>query len=46
MRGKVMRHSQENGDHRITPAYAGKSSIFVDNFEWGGDHPRLCGEKK
>ena len=29
----------------ITPAYAGKSSFFV-NFRWVRmDHPRLCGEK-
>ena len=45
MRGKVERVYFAPQDLRITPAYAGKRSMFVDNFEWGGDHPRLCGEK-
>ena len=30
---------------RITPAYAGKSSVFGYEYTWHQDHPRLCGEK-
>ena len=30
---------------RITPAYAGKSSPYVNNFKSPWDHPRVCGEK-
>ena len=45
MRGKgsgIMRYRYDTG---ITPAYAGKSKIFVINEVGGWDHPRLCGEK-
>ena len=45
MRGKVQEYAQQSTGLRITPAYAGKSSIvsaFPSTFK---DHPRLCGEK-
>ena len=29
----------------ITPAYAGKRGVFVQQMEALWDHPRLCGEK-
>ena len=29
----------------ITPAYAGKSTQRAGTYGYGGDHPRLCGEK-
>ena len=29
----------------ITPAYAGKSSIYTSSVSVFTDHPRLCGEK-
>ena len=45
MRGKDRRKSRQGEDVRITPAYAGKRSLFpVRNFD-RRDHPRLCGEK-
>ena len=31
--------------NRITPAYAGKSTIVQHGSIVSGDHPRLCGEK-
>ena len=31
--------------HRITPAYAGKSSLTLSHKLIQKDHPRLCGEK-
>ena len=45
MRGKVFRIRQRFFVHRITPAYAGKSSVFGYEYTWHQDHPRLCGEK-
>ena len=29
----------------ITPAYAGKSSMWMKSFRETQDHPRVCGEK-
>ena len=45
MRGKGFKRIGCIGCPRITPAYAGKSKIFVINEVGGWDHPRLCGEK-
>ena len=45
MRGKEMVESGATEYLRITPAYAGKSSCFVGSSCFGGDHPRICGEK-
>ena len=46
MRGKGVWLAHDCGRKRITPAYAGKSSLFDTGriIEW--DHPRLCGEKE
>ena len=46
MRGKEVIPGKIAKPYRITPAYAGKSSINVPPplFTW--DHPRLCGEKQ
>ena len=45
MRGKEFRMLYAYGNSRITPAYAGKSVIFIEFEEFRRDHPRLCGEK-
>ena len=45
MRGKASSTGRPGVTFRITPAYAGKSKIFVINEAGGWDHPRLCGEK-
>ena len=45
MRGKEMRLSSGTLYHRITPAYAGKSTSFRQLPCSCQDHPRLCGEK-
>ena len=45
MRGKAIRHAINFPEHRITPAYAGKSYKLARNASWQWDHPRLCGEK-
>ena len=45
MRGKDIKTSVSFGYHRITPAYAGKSSLTKCSFWKTKDHPRLCGEK-
>ena len=45
MRGKDGHQSESQPTHRITPAYAGKSST---SYRWKSgkrDHPRVCGEK-
>ena len=45
MRGKGRQCNKRFCNHRITPAYAGKS-IFGRLFDvLGWDHPRICGEK-
>ena len=46
MRGKVTRTVGNGLQHRITPAYAGKSHCFFIVAGDDGDHPRLCGEKR
>ena len=45
MRGKDLSAGQLRRNHRITPAYAGKSCNRFRTSGSGGDHPRLCGEK-
>ena len=45
MRGKGFKIRFVNGKFRITPAYAGKSSIVSPSSAVDWDHPRLCGEK-
>ena len=45
MRGKDILDLDGDGNARITPAYAGKSSINARVLHRGWDHPRLCGEK-
>ena len=46
MRGKVYPDNPDKGHAWITPAYAGKSDNFFLCFNFRGDHPRLCGEKR
>ena len=45
MRGKVRRIRKNLTAWRITPAYAGKSSVVFSESLNIEDHPRLCGEK-
>ena len=45
MRGKAQNGSKRRCVHRITPAYAGKSSQMDSVPQCSTDHPRLCGEK-
>ena len=45
MRGKVEGTKCVKIDHRITPAYAGKSIELEEKKVETKDHPRLCGEK-
>ena len=45
MRGKVQSWTMRSSTSRITPAYAGKSRIYILGREKGLDHPRVCGEK-
>ena len=45
MRGKDLGHAAVGGDHRITPAYAGKRNCIAAGRNAVWDHPRLCGEK-
>ena len=46
MRGKVELHALFRHPVRITPAYAGKSFLFLQAVCSFQDHPRVCGEKK
>ena len=46
MRGKVVRLPLPAVGGRITPAYAGKSSVIRNCKQLTWDHPRVCGEKK
>ena len=46
MRGKVRVGEAYSRAYRITPAYAGKSSIVSPSSAVDWDHPRLCGEKE
>ena len=46
MRGKVNEKKANGFDIRITPAYAGKSTLLCFPAEPGWDHPRICGEKR
>ena len=45
MRGKVSGQRRFYGKAGITPAYAGKSKVFLLSGYEVGDHPRVCGEK-
>ena len=45
MRGKVNGGPQLGAGHRITPAYAGKSTGGTHAHKCARDHPRVCGEK-
>ena len=45
MRGKENMCRMRSIFNRITPAYAGKSSIVSPSSAVDWDHPRLCGEK-
>ena len=46
MRGKEEALKGITGEHRITPAYAGKRCNELIRFCEAKDHPRLCGEKQ
>ncbi len=46
MRGKVVHFAIDGFGQRITPAYAGKSIWWGLHQQDGGDHPRVCGEKR
>ena len=46
MRGKGFLLSMQVKLLRITPAYAGKSLIGLQNPFASKDHPRVCGEKR
>ena len=45
MRGKAVALTSKLFQHRITPAYAGKSLWQGEKCVKKRDHPRLCGEK-
>ena len=45
MRGKVLPFSKAVNGSWITPAYAGKSTVYAIGDGEPEDHPRLCGEK-
>ena len=45
MRGKADGKETLVDSWRITPAYAGKSSMLRRSSAGFKDHPRLCGEK-
>ena len=45
MRGKASAPRLVPPPSRITPAYAGKSSVLVSVTLLAKDHPRVCGEK-
>ena len=45
MRGKVTTFFAIVAIVGITPAYAGKSLLFLEIVVRLGDHPRVCGEK-
>ena len=46
MRGKAVQSGMAHTTRRITPAYAGKSSLIVVSRLKSRDHPRVCGEKR
>ena len=46
MRGKGFYKKNSESEHRITPAYAGKSAGAMIQRAKYRDHPRLCGEKQ
>ena len=45
MRGKVPSIRKDLERVGITPAYAGKSGLYIDPTFEDKDHPRVCGEK-
>ena len=46
MRGKADQRQGREPPGRITPAYAGKSSLALCVHHFHKDHPRICGEKQ
>ena len=44
-RGKVTNKPIDIPESGITPAWAGKSPLFILGFRWCWDHPRVGGEK-
>ena len=46
MRGKAVSVAAGEPLTRITPAYAGKSRVYISADLLRRDHPRLCGEKR
>ena len=44
MRGKHCAKGKSFGQHRITPADAGKTILFRQQINLAQDHPRGCGE--
>ena len=46
MRGKLKEERQQDALNRITPAHAGKTSIFELRIRYNTDHPRACGENR
>ena len=46
VRGKVLVLPFPSNTRRITPACAGKSSLFISVIGAYKDHPRVCGEKQ
>ena len=44
VRGKRLTHPALSSHKRITPACAGKTTIWEDNYKGFKDHPRVCGE--
>ena len=44
VRGKQSWTVTDDGQRRITPACAGKTTIWEDNYKGFKDHPRVCGE--
>ena len=46
MQGKEMPKGLVHRAAGITPAYAGKRTLFFVHYANGRDHPRVCGEKR
>ena len=44
MRGKLSSKKKSDGQKRITPAYAGKTSVGTHDSQLVFHHPRVCGE--
>ena len=46
VRGEENKKCYTDGQHRITPACAGRSGLQRNKTVKSGDHPRVCGEKQ